>query len=74
MADRDFEAKISRSEVTVAHVAEGHTFRFPVMSNGTVSLHGVTIEPNLSSSREARRFLAEAYVVARTACHSGDNS
>jgi hypothetical protein len=28
------------SEIVVKHDAEGHVFHFPILSNGTVSLHG----------------------------------
>jgi hypothetical protein len=53
----DFEAEILENEVVVAHVDEGHVYHFPILTNGTVSLHGSLIEPNPASKRIARRFL-----------------
>jgi hypothetical protein len=49
------------NEVVVAHVGEGH---FPILTNGTVSLHGTLIEPNPASKRMARRFLFDAHNAA----------
>jgi hypothetical protein len=67
MPETDFEAEILENEVVVAHVAEGHVYHFPVLINGTVSLHGSRIEPNPSAKREARRYLFDAHNAARTA-------
>jgi hypothetical protein len=63
----DFEAEILENEVVVAHVDEGHVYHFPILTNGTVSLHGSLIEPNPASKRIARRFLFDAHNAARAA-------
>ncbi len=70
VTENDFKAEILENQVVIAHVPDGHIFRFPILSNGTISLHGALIEPNPASKREARRFLPEAYVVARFAFQS----
>jgi hypothetical protein len=67
MPETDFEAEILENEVVVAHVAEGHIYHFPILANGTVSLHGSRIEPNISAKREARRYLFDAHNAARIA-------
>jgi hypothetical protein len=67
MPETDFEAEILENEVVVAHMAEGHIYHFPILTNGTVSLHGSHIEPNPQSKREARRFLFDAHNAARSA-------
>jgi hypothetical protein len=67
MPEGDFEAEILENEIVVAHVAEGHVYHFPILTNGTVSLHGSRIEPNPQSKREARRFLFDAHNAARAA-------
>jgi hypothetical protein len=56
----DFEAEILENEVVVAHVDEGHVYHFPILTNGTVSLHVSRMEPNPLAKREARRFLFDA--------------
>jgi hypothetical protein len=63
----DFEAEILENEVVFAHVGEGHVYHFPILTNGTVSLHGSLIEPNPASKRMARRFLFDARNAARVA-------
>jgi hypothetical protein len=63
----DFEAEILENEVVVAHIDEGHVYHFPILTNGTVSLHGSLIEPNPASKRIARRFLFDAHNAARLA-------
>ena len=63
----DFEAEILPNEVVVAHIREGHVYHFSILTNDTVSLHGLRIEPNPSSKREARQFLQEAHNAARAA-------
>jgi hypothetical protein len=63
----DFEAEILENEVVVAHIDEGHVYHFPILTNGTVSLHGSLIEPNPASKRIARRFLFDAHDAARIA-------
>jgi hypothetical protein len=67
MPESDFKAEILENEVVIAHVAEGHIYHFPVLTNGTVSLHGSRIEPNPQGRREARRYLFEAHSAACTA-------
>jgi hypothetical protein len=67
MPETDFEAEIFENEVVVAHVTTGHVYHFPILTNGTVSLHGCRIEPNASAMREARRLLFDAHNAARTA-------
>jgi hypothetical protein len=52
MPDGDFEAEILENEIVVAHVAEGHVYHFPILTNGTVSLHGSRIELNPQSKRK----------------------
>jgi hypothetical protein len=44
------------------HVAEGQVYHFPILTNGTVSIHGSRIEPNplakrvvISSTRTTQR-------------------
>jgi hypothetical protein len=63
----DFKTSILENEVVVAHVAEGHIYRFPILSNGTISMHGSVTEPNPDSAISARRLFSEAYHVARVA-------
>jgi hypothetical protein len=63
----DFKTTISENEVVVSHVAEGHVYHFPILSNATVSLHGSVIVPNPQSKRPARRFLFDAHNAARAA-------
>jgi hypothetical protein len=67
MTQSDFEAEILENEVVVVHIGEGHTYYFPILSNGTVSLHGTRIEPNPEAKRDARRSLLEAHNAARVA-------
>jgi hypothetical protein len=67
MTDSDFKASILKNEVVIAHVAEGHIYRFPILSNGTISMHGSLAEPNPDSPISARRLFTEAYRVARAA-------
>jgi hypothetical protein len=67
MTDSDFEAEILENEIVVAHIPEGHVYHFPILTNGTVSLHGSHMEPNPQSKREARRFLFAAHNAARAA-------
>jgi hypothetical protein len=67
MPESDFEAEILEDEVVIAHVGEGHVYHFPILSNGTVSLHGSRIEANPDAKREARRYLFDAHDAARSA-------
>jgi hypothetical protein len=65
MPETDFEAEILENEIVVAHAAESRVYHFPILMNGTVSLHGSRIEANPQSKQEARRFLFEAHNAAR---------
>ena len=65
----DFKALILEKEVVVAHLAEGHIYRFPIPSNGTFSMHGPLTEPNADSKISAKRFFSEAYAMARVALY-----
>jgi hypothetical protein len=65
MTETDFAASILETEVVVTHIGDGHVFHFPILSNGTVSLHGSRIEPNPNAKREARRYLFDAHDAAR---------
>jgi hypothetical protein len=67
MPETDFEAEILENDVVVAHMAKGHIYHFPILTNGTASLRGSRIEPNPHSKREARRFLFDAHNAARSA-------
>jgi hypothetical protein len=67
MPDSDFEAEILENAIVVAHIPEGHVYHFPILTNGTVSLHGSRIKPNPQSKREARLFLFDAHSAARAA-------
>ena len=67
MSESEFEAEIVENEVVIAHIPEEHVYHFPILTNGTVSLHGSRIEPNPSSKPEARRFLFDAHSAAQSA-------
>jgi hypothetical protein len=67
MPDADFTIEISQTEVAVRHTGEGHVFHFPILSNGTVSLHGARIEANPAAKRGARRYVFDAHNAARAA-------
>jgi hypothetical protein len=67
MPEPEFTTSISGKEVVVLHVKQGHVYRFPILSNGTVSLHGSHIDSNPSADREAGRFLFDAHTAARIA-------
>jgi hypothetical protein len=67
MPENEFEAEVLENEVVIVHTGDGHTYHFPILPNGTVSLHGADIEPNLKAKREARRYLLEAHNAARSA-------
>ncbi|MBU6464093.1 MAG: hypothetical protein KGK01_09850 [Bradyrhizobium sp.] len=67
MADTDFTAEILETEVVVKHTADGHIFRFPILSNGTVSLHGARIEVNPNAKRQANRYVFDAQNAATKA-------
>jgi hypothetical protein len=67
MPDTDFTTEVSDNEVIVTDATDGHVFRFPILSNGTVSLHGSRIKHNPTAKREASRYLFEAHNAARVA-------
>jgi hypothetical protein len=65
--DENFSTEVLTDEVVVGHRGDGHIFRFPILANGTITLHGSLIEPNPKAKREARRYLTEAYNAAKEA-------
>jgi hypothetical protein len=67
MPESDFTIEILQTEVVVNHTEEGHVFHFPILSNGTVSLHGSRIKANPVAKREAGRYLFDAHNAARAA-------
>lgn len=67
MASDDFEIEVLRTEVVVHHLKQGHTYRFPILSQKSLGLRGTIIEPNRKAKRGARGYLMEAYVIARAA-------
>jgi hypothetical protein len=67
MPEPTFVTEILATEVVVNHLKDGHIYRFPILSNGAVSLNGSRIEPNPQAKREARRYLFDAHETARFA-------
>jgi hypothetical protein len=67
MPNTDFTAAVSGTEVVVKDSADGHIFHFPILGNGTVSLHGARIEANPDAKRQASRYMLDAHNAARTA-------
>jgi hypothetical protein len=67
MPNTDFTAAVSGTEVVVKDSADGHIFHFPILGNGTVSLHGMRIDPNPDARRKARRYLLDAHTAPRAA-------
>jgi hypothetical protein len=67
MPESDFTTEIFETEIVVTHVEEGHVFHFPILNNGTVSLHGARMKANLRAKREARRYIFDAHNAARAA-------
>lgn len=65
MPETDFATSVLETEIVVTHIGDGHVYHFPILSNGTVSLHGSRIEPNPKAEREARRYLVDAHDAAR---------
>jgi hypothetical protein len=65
MPEENFSIEVLTDEVVVGHRGDGHIFRFPILANGTITLHGSLIEPK--AKREARRYLTEAYNAAKEA-------
>jgi hypothetical protein len=55
MPDTDFTAEVLETEVVVKDAKDGHVFHFPILGNGTVSLHGARIEANPDAKRQASR-------------------
>jgi hypothetical protein len=79
MPGAPFATSLLETEVVVTHIGDGHVFHFPILANGTVSLHGARIEPNPGAKSEARRSLFEAcdaarMAVARTRSGQADNT
>jgi hypothetical protein len=70
MPDTDFTAAILETEVVVKDITDGHIFHFPILGNGTVSLHGVRIEANPDAKRLANRYMLDAHNAARA--HSAE--
>jgi hypothetical protein len=63
----NFAVEISDREVTVSETTDGHVFHFPILSNGTISLHGSCIERNAGAKRDANRSVFEACNAGRAA-------
>jgi hypothetical protein len=74
MPETDFKSTVSKHEVVVTHMSQGHVYRFPILANGTVSLHGSRIESNPDANREAGRFVFEAHVAARIGWDRADHT
>jgi hypothetical protein len=67
MIEGNFKSEVLEAEIVVAHEQTGHIFRFPILSNGTISLHGSKIEANPLAQSEANRLVFAAYGAARAA-------
>jgi hypothetical protein len=67
MADPAFKTTVAEGMVIVIHLGEGHLYHFPVLPNGTVSLHGARIKANPKAKTEANKFLFVAHSAARAA-------
>jgi hypothetical protein len=67
MPDSDFKAIIAEGMVIVTHIKEGHLFYFPVLRNGSVSLHGARIKANPNAKTEANKFVFLAHSAALAA-------
>jgi hypothetical protein len=67
MPETDFAATILEIEVIVTHITDGYIYPFPILFNGTVSMHGARTEENPKDERNARRYLLGAHNAARTA-------
>jgi hypothetical protein len=63
----DFATSLLETEVVVTHIDDGHVYHFPVLANGTVSMHGVRTEENPKAKRDPLRYLYEAHRAARIA-------
>jgi hypothetical protein len=66
LADADLTAEILEAEVVVKHRRWSH-LRFPILSKGTVSLHGVRIEVNPDAKRRANGYVIDARKAATKA-------
>jgi hypothetical protein len=64
MRDSDFKAFLAEGMVIVTHLKEGHLFYFPVLRNGSVSLHGARIQANPKAKTEANKFVFLAHSAA----------
>jgi len=67
MADSDFKTIIAEGMVIVTHLKEGHLFYFPVLRNGSASLHGARIKANPKAKTEANKFVFQAHSTAAAA-------
>ena len=63
----DLSAEVLETEVVVKDAKDGHIFRFPILGNGTVSLHGARIEANPEAKRQASQCMLDAHNAARGA-------
>jgi hypothetical protein len=52
--------EILETDVVVKHVKAGHVFRFPILSDGTVALHGAHMAHSPTAKHEAGRYLFDA--------------
>jgi hypothetical protein len=59
MPDARFTTEVSDTKVIVTDATDGHVFRFPILSNGTVSLQGSRIRQS-TAKHDAGRYLFEA--------------
>lgn len=66
-SESDFKVIIAEGMVIVSHRSEGHLFYFPVLANGSVSLHGARIKANPKATTEANKFVFLAHNAARAA-------
>jgi hypothetical protein len=73
MPDEKLSTVILTKEVVVGHRGDGHIFRFSMLADGTITLHGLLIEPNPKAKREARRYLTEAYIAAKEALRGDEH-
>jgi hypothetical protein len=70
MPESDFTTEILETEVVVKHVKDGHVFRFPILGDGKVGLHGARIVHSPTAKYEAGRYLFDAHRTARAALMS----
>jgi hypothetical protein len=73
MPDENINTDVLTNEIVVGHRGYGHIFRFPILANGTVALHGLLVEPNPKAKREARSYLTEAYIAAQEALRGDEH-